>query len=167
MAKNTNTYGPAERHFDIACQYKNAADLLHAQFYSGTNQLPIREPIYYLYHHAVELILKSFLHARHRGFRNTHDVNVLYSMCCNEGMKVRDGHHFEVKNCIDLLRAGNRNHFYRYPVENKHAAPSLTWTCDVVTRLIEAVTPLVKSNAPRPSTIRASLGKPTYSPLPR
>jgi hypothetical protein len=113
LAKNTDTYGSAARHFDLACQYKNAADLLHVQFRSGTNQLSVREPIYYLYYHAVELILKSFLHARNRSFRNTHDVNVLYNMCCDGGMKVKDDHHFAVKNCIDLLRAGNRNHFYR------------------------------------------------------
>jgi hypothetical protein len=165
----TAAYGPAAQHIDLACQYKNAADLLYNQFHSSTNQKPIREPIYYLYHHAVELALKAFLYACNKPVPKTgpdaHRIDKLYEECRKTGLVVRDDHRWEVHNCIDLLMVGNQDNFYRYPAENRHPSSSPDWTRDVVTRLIDAVAERTQTGAPGPSSVRAFIGKPEFFPL--
>jgi hypothetical protein len=164
----TAAYGLAAQHFDLACQYKDAADLLYDQIHSDTNQKAIREPTYYLYHHAVELALKAFLCACNKPLvsRSEHHIDHLYKKCRKMGLVVRDDHHWEVHNCIDLL-AGERNRFYRYPTQKWHPSSDLDWTRDVVTRLFDAVAQPAQTDTPRPSGVRAYIGKPTFFPMER
>jgi hypothetical protein len=167
----SNSRERARKFFELACQYKNAADLLSERFESGTtnlSNLPIREPIYFLYHHATELVLKAFLTSHSKRTSSSHDIEGLYEASRKEGLIVKEDHAFEVHNLIHLLAAGNQGHFYRYPVENKRISSHSAWTRDVVGRLVEAVAPSAKSNAPLPSTRRIYFGKPviTKQPVP-
>jgi hypothetical protein len=142
---------------------------LSKRFELGTTNLPIREPIYFLYHHAAELVLKAFLTSRSKRTSSSHGIEALYEASRKEGLIVKEDHDLEVHNLIHLLAAGNQDHFYRYPVENKRISSDLAWTCDVVGRLVEAVEPSAKSNAPLPPTKRIYFGKPviTEQPVPQ
>jgi hypothetical protein len=89
--------------FQLACQYKNAADLLSKRFELGTTNLPIREPIYFLYHHAAELVLKAFLTSRSKRTSSSHGIEALYEASRKEGLIVKEDHDLEVHNLIHLL----------------------------------------------------------------
>jgi hypothetical protein len=113
-------------------------------------------------------VLKAFLTSHSKRTSSSHDVEGLYEASRKEGLIVKEDHAFEVHNLIHLLAAGNQGHFYRHPVENKRISSHLAWTRDVVGRLVEAVAPSAKSNAPLPSTRRIYFGKPviTKQPVP-
>jgi HEPN domain-containing protein len=86
----SNSRERAHTLFELACQYKNAADLLSERFESGTNNLPIREPIYFLYHHATELVLKAFLTSHSKRTSSSHDIADLYEASRKEGLIVKE-----------------------------------------------------------------------------
>ena len=175
----SNSRERARKFFELACQYKNAADLLSERFESGTSNR-ILEPIYFLYHHATELVLKAFLTAHSKRTSSSHDIADLYEASRKEGLIVKEDHAHQVHNLIQLLASGNQDHFYRYPVEHKRISSHSAWTrgriCahyawvrDVVGRLVEAVAPSAKSNALLPKRRTIYFGKPIVikQPVPK
>ena len=110
-------------------------------------------------------MLKAFLTSHSKRTSSSNDIESLYEASRKEGLIVREDPH-EVHNLISLLAAGNQDHFYRYPVENKRISSEPAWTRDVVGRLLEAVEPFAKSNAPLPSTRRTYFGKPVFTKQP-
>jgi len=162
----------AAKFFDHALQYKNAADLLYESFTSPDYKQQIREPMYFLYHHAVELAFRSFLVLRSkRQLSQNHDIAGLYEECTKLGLGIKSDYptlelqRLELNNLVNLLAGANENHFCRYPNGNKRIGSGPEWTKDVVGKLFDAVAPLAQSDVPA-VTKRLYFGKPVFVPQP-
>ena len=166
-----------EAYFNAAKGYQAAADRL-LQVIEAREGLPVRDPTCFLYAHAVELALKACLLARGfdpaRSGSKGHLIGEHYDDCRRHkllGMKDPDQ---ETNNLIYFLGTGNECHQYRYPDKPKvpRGFPDLSWTSEVVGRLISEVEPHVAAwvaahpASPAPSTRKFALGKPTYTKNP-
>ena len=141
--------------FEEASAYRCAADKLLQVMQSPGNSLPLRDPTYFLYHHAIELILKACL-LSHGLHKTGHNIRVLSEFCRTNRFLSLDDVHFG----IALLESGNIWNRYRYAVEkNTLMYTALSSVHKVVGRLFEAVEPQViawatnNSDVPAPSTI--------------
>jgi hypothetical protein len=153
--------------FEKAIAFRAAADKLFREISPG-NTLPLRDPTYFLYHHATELALKACLlsHGRHK---TGHNIKELLDLCwANKFLGLND-----VIFPIALLEGGNEWNRYRYAVVNKTLTPELSWVHEAVGQLFEAVKPQVaawamnNSALPAPSTLWTSLSKPVVTKQPR
>ena len=123
--------------FENAISFRSAADLLFEAITSpDNNKRPLRDPVYFLYHHAVELALKACLASRGlkvpEGGKDQHDIGKLFEWCRKKKLLGLDDKHFNMNNLIDLLGQGNRWQRYRYPGpnpnnEHDHFIPDLSW----------------------------------------
>ncbi len=136
------------------------------------NSLSLRDPTYYLYHHATELALKACLLSHDVHNTGRHNIGDLFERCrTNKFLGLNDAH-FELHNLIVLLEGGNSRNRYRYAVENNHFAPALPWVQEAVGQLFEAVEPQVlawakkNNDLPAPSTKWLYFGKPSYEKQP-
>jgi HEPN domain-containing protein len=152
--------------FQNAISFRSAADLLFEAITSPDNKRPLRDPVYFLYHQAVELALKACLVSRGlkvpEGGKDQHDIGKLFEQCREKKLLGLDDKHFDTHNLIDLLSQGNRLQRYRYPGPNERFIPDLGWLHETVGQLFEAVEHHVaqwvaKNPSPPPPTIRATL----------
>lgn len=153
--------------FEKAIAFRSAADKLFQEMSPG-NTLPLRDPTYFLYHHATELALKACLLSCGL-HKNSHNIKELLDLCwANKFPGLSDVDTFP----IALLEGGNQWNRYRYAVVNKALTPELSWVHEAVGQLFEAVKPQVaawatnNSALPAPSTIWTSLGKPIVTKQP-
>lgn len=156
--------------FEKATAYRSAADKLLQVMKSPGNSLPLRDPIYFLYHHATELALKACL-LTHDLHKAGHDIGALFELCRTHKILGLNDVHFELHNLIVLLEGGNSRNRYRYAVVNNSVAPALPWVQETVGQLFEAVEPQViawatNSVLPAPSTNWLCFGKPSYEKQP-
>jgi hypothetical protein len=157
--------------FEKATAYRSAADKLHQVMKSPGNSLPLREPTYFLYHHAAELALKACL-LSHDLHKTGHDIGALFELCRTNKFLGLNDVHFELHNLIVLLDGGNSRNRYRYAVVNNRVAPALPWVQEALGQLFEAVEPQViawatnKGVLPAPSTNWLCFGKPSYEKQP-
>jgi hypothetical protein len=157
--------------FEKATAYRSAADKLLQVMESPGSSLPLRDPTYFLYHHATELVLKACLlsHGLHKA---GHNIGALFELCRTNKFLGLNDDHFELHNLIGLLEGGNNWNRYRYAVVNNTLPPDLPWVHEAVGQLFEAVEPQVtawatnNSALPTPSTIWRCLGKPSYEKQP-
>jgi hypothetical protein len=163
MAATQRQRKQAAEFYALAAQYKTAANLL-CTHWGGPERLSIREPIYFLHHHAVELVLQAYLRSHAARGAPNHDIWTMYKECKKHGLVVADDQHFEVQNLIALLQGLNEQDFYRYPNDNRHIGPDIVWAQDVVKRLFEAVAPHAEGEIG--STRRIYFGKPTHESQP-
>ena len=161
-------------YFDAARGYQSAADRLLLSTESG-EKLLIRDPTYFLYAHAVELALKACLLSR--GFNPPrrgpvgHRIDGLYHECRGHNLLGANDANREINNLIYLLGTGNEYHQYRYPDKPAipRAIPDLSWSREVVERLMAEVEPHVMAwvaanpATPAPTTSKFAYGKPTYT----
>jgi hypothetical protein len=153
---------------DGAIAYQVAAnklrEIMNVQPPAG---LPLRDPTYFLYHHAVELALKACLLAHGATIqtgRTGHNISGLFDECQSKKfLKLKDER--EINNLIAILGSGDNALGYRYPQVSRHFIPDLTWVDEVVAQLIEAVAPDLatwakNSHVPGPSKIKITMGKP-------
>jgi len=159
--------------FQNAISFRSAADLLFEAITSpDNNKRPLRDPVYFLYHQAVELALKACLTSRGlkvpEGGKDQHDIGKLFEWCRKEKLLGLGDKHFNTHNLIALLGQGNRWQRYRYPGpnpnnEHDHVIPDLGWLHETVGQLFEAVEPHVAEwvaknpLSPPPPTIRGAL----------
>jgi hypothetical protein len=154
---------------NLARQYQKAAGRLLAsveQEPKVNNQVPLSDPIYFLYFHTVELALKAFLRyhrqAIHKGAKG-HDIVTLHSRCQALGLRLDDDP-LGLQNVVNLLASGNGDHGFRYFTLKSCALPELPWARDVVNSLIQVVRERVDDNTPPgPAAavkIQIILGKP-------
>lgn len=166
-ARNPKAY------FDGAKAYQIAADRLYLSMKRGEKpRLPIRDPIYFLYAHAVELALKACLLAcgfePPRTARNGHAIADLYDTCRQQKLLGADDPDLLLRNFVALLEQGNEENRYRYP--DQHAVgrciPDPEWTKEAVGHLMADIEPHVAAwveanpTVPEPSRYRLALGKP-------
>jgi hypothetical protein len=109
----------AKAYFEAALSYRAAAYQLFATIEAKPTerQLPIRDPTYFLYAHAVELALKACLLSHDHPIEHGHAISDYYEKCRTAKLiGIKDPRH-EMHNLIALLEAGNELplHRYRYP----------------------------------------------------
>jgi len=157
--------------FKKAIAYRSAADTLIQVMKSPGNSLPLRDPTYYLYHHATELVLKACLLSHDLHNTGRHNIGDLFELCRSNKF-LSAGPNFELHNLIALLEGGNSRDRYRYVMVNNAAPPDLPWVQEAVGQLFEAVEPQViawatnNSALPEPPTTWLCLGKPSYTKQP-
>jgi hypothetical protein len=118
--------------FEKATAYRSAADELLQVMKSPGNSLSLRDPTYYLYHRATELVLKACL-LSHDLYETGHDIGALFELCRTNKFLGLDDVHFELHNLIVLLEGGER---YRYAVEtNDRFVPDLPWVHEALGQL--------------------------------
>jgi hypothetical protein len=155
MAKKKNalaTDAHASSFLGGARQYQKAANLL----YEADNSL--RNPIYFLYMHAIELALKAFLRAANvpivaGGKRNHHRLTELYEDCRKLGLRIGPDDQFDIGNVAGLLEGANEEQGLRYFKATSSSFPELPWTRDVVEKLLKAVEPSVTKKAEADSIV--------------
>ena len=148
-----------------AISYRAAANKLRETMpYSG---ITLGYPVYFLYHHAVELALKACLlshGAKIPTGPDGHDISASFDACRAKGFLKLKNDELSPRPLIAFLSAGTDGIKYRYPKEeSRHGLPHLTWVDEVTGRLIEAISPDVsiwakKNNVSRPSIPRMVIG---------
>ncbi len=127
------------------------------------SQVPLSDPIYFLYFHTVELSLKAFLrfHGQDvpRG-QEGHDIVELHRRCHSLGLRLNDPD--GLQNVINLLASGNEDHGFRYFNLKSGPIPDLPWTREVVNSLIQVVRERVDDNTPPGPAVKVQIlvGKP-------
>jgi hypothetical protein len=137
--------------FGPARDFQRAADLL---LRSDSN---LRSPIDVLYFHAIELALKAFLRAYDipivaGGVRKHHRLTDLYSECNTLGLKISGNDQTGIKNIVSLFDA-NSDQGLRYFNIRGSVLPELSWTCEVVERLMAVVERHVNERAAKDGVI--------------
>jgi hypothetical protein len=148
-------------------------------------QLPLRDPIYYLYHQTLELSLKSCVYSyspsvgfepltNHQGKHiANHDLSEYFHIC--QRKKLLDVNP-ETDDLISLFGGKKRAEDYRYAGQIEIVA-QLQWVRVVVGRLLENIEPHIIAWAdskgvvlfapPGPPTrLRFAIGRPPYSTIP-
>jgi hypothetical protein len=123
--------------FNFAREYHSAAN----QLFDSRSFL--RNPIYFLYFHTVELALKAFLRSLNMQVlgtqRQSHSLTKLYEESRRLGLTVGPADRFGIGNIVTLLEAGNEYQGFRYFNLKSGSLPSLSWTREVVEQLMLAV----------------------------
>jgi HEPN domain-containing protein len=151
-----------------ARQYQKAASRLLDSVQSETeegNLVPLRDPIYFLFFHTVELALKAVLRFHGETVPRGHNIVELHRRCHALGLRLK-GDPYDLQNVVSLLASGNDDHGFRYWSLSSGAIPDLSWTRDVVNSLIQVVRKQVDDGAPPGPDVKAAyiiFGKP--SPL--
>jgi HEPN domain len=122
------------------------------------------EPLNFLYFHTVELLLKSFLRAAGRKPNATHEILDFLREARSLGLIIPGDKH-GLESIVGLLTAGNVEHAFRYGTSKSTSLPHVTWTREVVGKLVEVVSASVDPNnelkTPGPAvTFRMVIGPP-------
>jgi hypothetical protein len=160
----------AKAYFDSAIEYKAAAELLAIIMAAPGNTLPLRDPTYHLYHHAVELVLKGYLVSKGQSVQPGHYISAYYDRCRKLGLRIADDVDYDANNLIAVLQQGNRHESYRYVGPIECFSPDLSWTREMVGRLLDSVEPHVLAwleRNPQPAPSRMTLSKPTHTKQPK
>jgi hypothetical protein len=152
---------------NMALKYHNAASKLLdivAQGPKVGNQVPLSDPIYFLYFHTVELGLKAFLRFHGQDVPRGpagHDIVDLYRQC--ETFARLDSRPYDLQNVVNLLASGNEDHGFRYFNLDSGAIPDLFWTREVVNSLIQVLREQIDDNAPPGVAVKIQMvmGKPS------
>lgn len=113
------------------------------------NQVPLADPIYFLYFQTVELALKAFLRFHDKKVpkgQPGHDVVKLHSRCAELGLHHTDAHVLGLQRVVNLLASGNVDQGFRYFTIKSCALPDLSWTRQVVDLLIMSIRVEVGTN---------------------
>jgi hypothetical protein len=140
MPKTSNAHQMA--FFRRAGEFFSAAEKL---FTSESGPMASRRwlyPIYFCYSHAIELVLKAFLRLHSPEVEFGHDLTRIYAACVREGLVIDPKNDREIRTVVAFLDAGNEDAGFRY-LFGRGPLPDLTWTREVVGRLIEVVEPHV------------------------
>jgi hypothetical protein len=132
------------------------------QYYAAANTVLEHSPLlwyplYFLYFHAAEMLLKAFLRANALPIlgteRKSHKLTELYEECRSLGLIVdsADRDRFQVKNIVSLLESGNEYQGFRYWSRGGTSMPELGWTKEVVGQLLQTAE----------SSVEVKLGKDT------
>ncbi len=126
------------------------------QYYAAANTVLEHSPLlwyplYFLYFHAAEMLLKAFLRANDLPIlgteRKSHKLTELYEECRSLGLVVHSANQdrFLVKNIVSLLESGNEYQGFRYWSGGGSSMPELGWTREVVGQLLQAVESFVEA----------------------
>jgi hypothetical protein len=98
----------------------------------------LKQPLYFLYFHVVELSLKSFLRACDAKPKSTHEIQELLKDAVAHGLGVPD--EVEIWGIVNLLAGANSEQAFRYGHSKTSVTqPELNWTRDGVGQLLQIV----------------------------
>jgi HEPN domain-containing protein len=137
-------YAPSEEDtgavFEGAVQYLNAANILYEAI--TTERRAVIYPMYFLYHHAVELALKACLLAgglRYPIDSTGHKITFLYGLGRDNGL-LRDNETHDMQQLVSQLEAGNFRHRYRYAEHpHRYGMPDFRWVYNAIGELFAQV----------------------------
>ena len=81
------------------------------------------------------------------GKRKHHQITELYEECRGLGLSIGPDDKFDIRNVVVLLEGANEAQGFRYFRTKSSAVPDLSWTRDVVEKLLQAIEPSVKKKA--------------------
>jgi hypothetical protein len=105
-------------------------------------QLPLSSPLYLLYSHAAELVLKAFLQAKGTNTPKIHGLAKLYAQSRSLGLVIDQ--RFEIESLVSFLDSGNKGQGFRYFYLESGSlglTADLSWLREVIPELIRAVEP--------------------------
>lgn len=108
-------------------------------------------PIYFLTAHAVELTLKSYVHFKVGVSNNSHNLQALFQICLDEGIKGDGDVLIEEASAISELSKLHSDHQTRYPYEGSASYPPLEFLHSFLQKMYEKMTPVYKSHIIRKS----------------
>lgn len=123
--------------YEKALAFRVAGDIVEQELAKSTQlaRCPIGDPIYFLYHQAVELALKACLLTINLRPGNTHGISHLFDRCWTANqLSGLGGRYQEIQSFIRYLDGPER---YRYGQNT--LAPQLVWARDCVQALMEEV----------------------------
>ena len=130
-------------YFTRALAYQASADTLRGQLPSQLH-LPLGDPIYYLYHHAVELALRACLKANNlRAEEKRHNIVKLFEQCKKEKLLGVTQEHSEMHQLLVYLNVEGSGNAHRYT--GSDLVPDLDWVKEVVRQLFADVEPHLKA----------------------
>jgi HEPN domain-containing protein len=136
MKRKANDTNPKAL-LNYARQYFKAAEVVFEK------EPKLTRPLNFLYFHALELLLKSFLRANGRKPGRNHEIENLYKEATGLGLKIA-GDRYSI---VSLLRGANTDQAFRYGTSKSITLePSLDWTREVIGKLMEAVSQFVDPN---------------------
>jgi hypothetical protein len=111
----------ARAYLGFARRYFNAAEIISAD----RSRKELHDPIYFLYFHTTELLLKAFLRKKGLAIRKGHKITAFYDKCRSLGLVVPTGDRFGLQNIVSLLEKGNEDDGFRYFNANGTSLPAL------------------------------------------
>jgi hypothetical protein len=125
----------------------HSARYLRGAIESGDLRLRFSMPVYYLYSHALELTLKSFL--RSKGMSSSrlasrefgHKLQALWDACVAEGLKSNPITEASIAQAVDLLDPFASDFEFRYVKTGLKNLPTLDTVESVVRDLMKIVRP--------------------------
>jgi hypothetical protein len=135
--------------------FLHAARHLHAGVDAKELRLRFEMPIYYLYSHAVELALKSYLRTcgvsvKDLGRKFGHDLNRLLQGCVERGLVLKPVPEAFVPEMVGMLADLGRNHEFRYVTIGLKRYPELVDVSTACDMLFDAIRPTVRATEPGP-----------------
>lgn len=127
--------------------YLDAAQHLHRAYEAGELRLRFEMPLYYLYCHAIELILKAFLRAKGMSAQRLasrefgHNLIVLWNACAAEGVQSHPVADAFLEQVIELLDPFAQDFEFRYLKTGIKRLPTLAEVQSAVVHLSGAVEP--------------------------
>lgn len=101
-------------------------------------------PVYFLFIHSIELILKSYLNVNASYKRRTHSLKTLYSECLKKGFPDK----VEFRNLIGLIESENEFHGYRYFHFKSTVRPEINYLAETAKQFFDIASIEVKGNLP-------------------
>ena len=165
----SNAADNAMAFLNMARQYQKAGSRLLesvAQEPKVGPQVPLSDPIYFLYFQTVELGLKAFLlfhgEAVPKG-QAGHDIVELHRRCGALGLRHAD--QVGLLNIVNLLASGHEEQGFRYFSLKGSAIPDLSWTREIVDLLIQSLRQVVVDDgSPGALKVQLLIGKPYKRP---
>jgi HEPN domain-containing protein len=105
-----------------------------------------------LYFHVTELLLKAYLRAHNREPWG-HEIVELYEECLRLGLKIPDDQ-LGLHNIVNLLKKGNEDMAFRYFTLKSGSEPELSWTREVLEKLMQVVATFVESQSTTASSAK-------------
>lgn len=137
MRSNTSP----EAFINIARSYCESANILYEK--RKSEDLLKLMPIYMLYFHSVEIILKAFLIMKGFDIKKLkkigHKLNRLYKRCNEEGLKLSQEFSVSLNNITSLLDSGNSDMAFRYWNSKSLTMAKLDWVKETVNKLIDLI----------------------------
>ncbi len=128
---NKRTFAEPKAYLNFARQYYQAAEEL------AGSKSRVTDARYFLYFHATELLLKSYLRAHRRQPWN-HELSKLLQECSDLGLRIDSEDKYGLQNIVSLLESGNEDMGFRYFTLKSELIPEMGWTREVVGQLMYA-----------------------------
>lgn len=123
-------------------------------------RLRFQMPIYYLYTHALELVLKAFLRAKGRtsddlrGRQFGHKLKTLWTTCLEAGLKTHAVQEVFIEQMVDILHPFATDYEFRYVKVGFKSLPTLDDVEVALTDLMAVVRPICEATVSGPIPIK-------------